>query len=246
MMDKIIQVTNLEKKYKKKNVLKKISFAVKSGELFSILGPNGAGKSTTISILCGFVHPTSGQVELDDKTWNDAGETLKKEIGIVFQSSVLDKVLSGKENLEIRACFYEKNKEQAKKRAKQCAQSVDALAFWEQPYGTLSGGQQRRIDIARALLGNPKILFLDEPTTGLDVISRYRMWEMIQILQKERQLTVILTTHYMEEATSSDRILLLNEGGILAIDTPNALKEQYDVQTIENVFIKATIGDELK
>lgn len=245
-MDKIIQVKNLEKNYKQKAILKKINFAVKYGELFSILGPNGAGKSTTISILCGFVNPTAGQVELDHKTWNLAGKTLKKEIGIVFQSSVLDKALSGKENLEIRARFYEKNKEQAKKRAKKCAEAVDALGFWEQIYGTLSGGQQRRIDIARALLGKPKILFLDEPTTGLDVISRYRMWDMIKTLQKDHQLTVILTTHYMEEATSSDRILLLNEGEILAMDTPTALKKQYNVQTIEDVFIKATIGEGIK
>lgn len=241
-MKESIFVHELIKKFGTQQVLKKVSFEVEAGELFSILGPNGAGKSTLLSILCGFAQPTSGYVRIDQKSWQKEGQLLKQEIGIVFQKSILDNQLTGRENLEIRSRFYHKNLAEAKSKALECAKAVDALDFLEKPYGTLSGGQQRRLDIARALLGDPRILFLDEPTTGLDVISRYRMWQMIQKLQREKNLTVILTTHYMEEAAVSNRILFLNEGKIIALDTPDGLKKQYGKVTLEEVFIAATIG----
>ncbi|MDR0987797.1 MAG: ABC transporter ATP-binding protein [Ruminococcus sp.] len=221
----IIEVENLVKNYGEVNAVNGISFTVNEGALFSFLGTNGAGKSTTINVLTTLIKKTSGNVFIDGINIEKSPEKIRKLIGIVFQDSVLDGNLTVYENLCVRASLYPEIAD-IKSTAKH-ALKLTGIDYGNRRYKTLSGGQRRRADIARALLHTPKILFLDEPTTGLDPKTRGDIWELIRNLQKTNNTTVFLTTHYMEEAADSDNIIIINKGEIRAEGTPVKLKEEY-------------------
>ena len=222
-----ITVKNLSKNYDKTTAVDHISFSVKEGEFFAFLGENGAGKSTTINILCTIFEKTEGEVEIFGHKLGKEDGKIREKIGIVFQNSVLDGVLTVKENLLTRASYYGIHKEEILERLHPLMQAFELESIWNRKYEQLSGGQRRRVDIIRALLHNPKILFLDEPTTGLDPMSRKLVWEYIDYLRKEKQMTIFLTTHYMEEVRDADRVVILDKGRIVAEDTPAALKRKY-------------------
>lgn len=231
----IITVDKLRKSYGKVQAVKEISFKVEAGSLFAFLGPNGAGKSTTIEMLCTLVKADGGTVMIDGNTLGRDDDGIRSSIGVVFQDSVLDPLLRVGENLSIRAGFYGLRGAKAAQAVKLAARSTDITDLLDQPYGTLSGGQRRRVDIARALLNSPKILFLDEPTTGLDPKSKESVWKTVFDLQRETGMTIFLTTHYMEEAATADAVTVICKGRIAAEGTPNDLKIQY---TSDRVCLK--------
>lgn len=226
-MSKIIEVKKLKKSYGKLEAVKGIDFYVEQGKLFAFLGPNGAGKSTTIDMICTLLKPDSGEVIIDGCVLSKQDDDIRSRIGVVFQDSILDPLLTVKENLTIRAKLYNKTKSEIKQAIEIAAKTADILEFINRPYGKLSGGQRRRADIARALVNTPKILFLDEPTTGLDPQTRQSVWKTIQTLQKENGMTIFLTTHYMEEAANADHIIIIDNGVITASGSPYELKEEY-------------------
>ncbi len=226
-MKKIIEVKNLKKSYGDVQAVKGIDFYVEQGKLFSFLGPNGAGKSTTIDILCTLLAFDEGDVTVDAYKMGQEDEAIRHSIGVVFQDSVLDSLLTVGENLRIRAGFYFKDKIKIEQAVRSAAVATDVMGFIDRPYGKLSGGQRRRADIARALIHTPKILFLDEPTTGLDPQTRKSVWNMIQELKEKTGMTVFLTTHYMEEAAHSDYVIVIDHGSIVAKGTPAELKMQF-------------------
>lgn len=226
-MDSILQVQDLHKSYGAVQAVRGIDFTVERGALFAFLGPNGAGKSTTINIICTFLQPDRGAVLVDGYQLGREDWEIRKRIGAVFQEGVLDKLLTVEENLRVRGGFYGLRGRalgQAVERASEAAGVADLL---KRPYGKLSGGQRRRCDIARALIHTPRILFLDEPTTGLDPQTRRSVWDTIDRLRRERDMTIFLTTHYMEEAGSADDVVVLDAGRIAAQGTPSQLKERY-------------------
>ncbi|MGL6199150.1 MAG: ATP-binding cassette domain-containing protein [Lachnospiraceae bacterium] len=231
-MSAIIEVENIKKRYGKIDAVKGINFYVEQGKLFSFLGPNGAGKSTTIDILCTLLKPDSGNVLIDGLTLGKEDKAIRNQIGVVFQDSVLDPLLTVRENLSVRARFYDLAGNRLKTAVENAAVTADVTEFIDRPYGRLSGGQRRRADIARALINTPKILFLDEPTTGLDPKTKKGVWKTISALQKRTGMTVFLTTHYMEEAAKSDYIIILNHGEIAVKGTPYDLKEKYSSDTL--------------
>ena len=222
-----VSVKDLTKKYKEHLAVDHISFDVKEGEFFAFLGENGAGKSTTINILCTILDKTEGDVEIFGHRLGKDEDAIRDLIGIVFQNSVLDPKLSVKENLYTRASYYALTKDEVLKRLEPFMDRFELKEIWNRPYGKLSGGQRRRVDIIRALLNDPKILFLDEPTTGLDPMSRKIVWDYIEYLRKEKKMTIFLTTHYMEEVRDADRVVILDKGRIIAEDTPTGLKNLY-------------------
>ncbi len=222
-----ITVKNLTKKYNDFTAVDNISFEVKEGEFFAFLGENGAGKSTTINILCTIFDKTEGDVEIFGCKLGKDDDRIRENIGIVFQNSVLDAKLTVKENILTRASYYGISKAEIQKRLEPIMNSFEIASIWNNKYETLSGGQRRRVDIIRALLHNPKILFLDEPTTGLDPMSRKMVWDYIDYLRREKGMTIFLTTHYMEEVRDADRVVILDKGKIVANDTPAALKNLY-------------------
>ena len=226
-MKNIIEVQSLVKKYKDVCAVRDISFSVEEGSFFSFLGVNGAGKSTTINILCTVLEKTSGCVKIGGYDLDKQKARIKELIGIVFQNSVLDKQLTVKENLISRAPYYGFSKSEAKSRIKTLAEIFELDGMLDRRYINLSGGQRRRVDIVRALINRPKILFLDEPTTGLDPHTRMQVWSIINKLRKETGLTVFLTTHYMEETSDCDNVVIIDSGKISACDTPNNLKKKY-------------------
>lgn len=232
----VIEIKNLDKSFKDVHAVNDLSFKVKRGELFAFLGENGAGKSTTINIMCGTLDKDGGKVFVDGLDIDDDLDAVKRKIGVVFQESVLDKALSVKDNLEIKASFYGIIGEDFKKRLSVLTEAFELGNILNKPLKRLSGGQRRRVDIARALIHEPQILILDEPTTGLDPQTRKRIWEVIRRLRKERGLTVFLTTHYMEEASEADYVLILDKGKISAEGTPLELKNKYtyDYVTLYN------------
>lgn len=223
----IIQVENLVKSYGDVKAVKDISFYVEEGKLFAFLGPNGAGKSTTINTICTFLKPDGGKVMVNGYELCKEDDQIRNSIGVVFQESLLDSLLTVEENLFLRGGFYGMGKQELKEAVKRVSKQVELGGFLRRPYGKLSGGQRRRADIARALLHTPKILFLDEPTTGLDPQTRKNVWDMIRKLQKDQGMTVFLTTHYMEEAEEADYCIVVDEGKIAARGTPFELKETY-------------------
>ena len=227
-MKNIIEINNLTKRYGSLIAVNDLSFKVKEGELFAFLGVNGAGKSTTINIMCQTLTKDSGKILIDgiDVDSSEAGK-IKSEIGVVFQSSVLDKPLSVYDNLEGRAALYGIMGDEAKERIAELAKMLDFEDLFDRRVGKLSGGQRRRIDIARALIHRPKILVLDEPTTGLDPQTRKTLWQVISDLRKNENLTVFLTTHYMEEAADADYVVVIDGGKIAAEGTPLELKNRY-------------------
>ena len=222
---KVIEVNNLSKSYGTLKAVDNISFDVEEGELFAFLGVNGAGKSTTINMICNIITPDSGDIKIcgEDITNKEA----KKNIGVVFQGSVLDDRLTILENLKSRAAIYSLSKDYIDNRINELTNLLDLSEILNKKYKNLSGGQRRRCDIARALIHNPKILFLDEPTTGLDPKSRIMVWNVIDNLRKNANLTVFLTTHYMEETKDANRVVIIDHGHILVNDTPINLKEKY-------------------
>lgn len=226
-MNKIIEIRNLNKSFGNIKAVNDLSFNVAEGELFAFLGVNGAGKSTTINIICGQLSYDSGSVIIDASNLNSNSQSIKNALGIVFQNSVLDKALTVYDNLESRAALYGIYGSKFKARLNELAELLDFKDLLKRTVGKLSGGQLRRIDIARALLHNPKILILDEPTTGLDPQTRKTLWNVISILRKEKNMTVFLTTHYMEEAAEADYVVIIDNGKISAKGTPLELKNTY-------------------
>lgn len=226
-MENIIEISNLDKSFGEVHAVNNLSFRVKKGELFAFLGVNGAGKSTTISIMCGTLAKDNGTVLIDGKNIETQMPEIASELGVVFQSSVLDKQLSVKDNLLSRASLYGIYGEKAKQRIAELAKLLDFENLLNRTLGKLSGGQRRKIDVARALLHNPKILILDEPTTGLDPQTRKTLWQVINTLRKEQNMTVFLTTHYMEETVDADYVVILDSGKIVAEGTPIFLKNKY-------------------
>lgn len=227
MTNNIIEVKDLKKSFGRIKAVKGISFRVEKGELFAFLGLNGAGKSTTINILCQIIGKDSGEILIDGLNPDKEGEKIKNKIGIVFQKSVLDNELTVLQNLYSRASLYPISQEETELKIKELTVLLDLNAILKRPYGKLSGGQRRKVDIARALLHNPKILFLDEPTTGLDPSTRVMVWETLYNLKVKTDLTIFLTTHYMEEVAKADYVVILDEGLVCASGTPDELKSRH-------------------
>ena len=223
----IIKIENLYKSFGEVKAVNNLSFKVKKGELFAFLGENGAGKSTTISIICSQLSKDSGKVFIDACDIDFQSNTTKTKLGVVFQNSVLDKALTVKENLKCRASLYGITGQKFNDRLSELSKILNFESFINRPIGKLSGGQSRKIDIARALIHSPEILILDEPTTGLDPQTRKLLWQVIDELRKQNNLTVLLTTHYMEEASESDYVVIIDGGKISAEGTPLELKNQY-------------------
>ena len=226
-MDHIIDIEHLNKSFGSVKAVQDLSFHVKQGELFAFLGVNGAGKSTTISIICGQLGKDSGKVEVCGKDIDHGLEHITRRLGVVFQNSVLDMALTVTDNLRSRAALYGITGKAFRKRVGELAELLDFGDLMDRTVGKLSGGQRRRIDIARALLHGPDILILDEPTTGLDPQTRRLLWDVVQQLRRGENMTVFLTTHYMEEAADSDYVVILDSGRIAAEGTPLALKNAY-------------------
>ena len=226
-MSDVIKIKGLNKSCGEVKAVDNLSFRVKSGELFAFLGVNGAGKSTTINIMSGQLAKDSGSIIISGYNLDKNANEIKRELGVVFQSSVLDMPLSVYDNLKSRAALYDIHSEDFRRRLSDLAEKLDFENLLNRPVGKLSGGQRRRIDIARALMHKPKILILDEPTTGLDPQTRNILWNVISDLRKNENLTVFLTTHYMEEAAEADYVIILDNGKISAEGTPLELKNKY-------------------
>ncbi|MDT9490006.1 ABC transporter ATP-binding protein [Streptococcus mutans] len=210
----ILKTQDLTKTYGQHIAVNHVNLEIEKGSFTAILGPNGAGKSSTIQMLIGLSQPDSGSVHYAQEI----------KIGVVFQNSVLDEMLTVKENLQIRACQY---KQVASGKVEELIDQLGLTNFSHQQYGSLSGGQKRRVDIARALLNNPDILFLDEPTTGLDIQTREAIWDLLNLLQEKQKMTIVLTTHYLDEADSADQVYIVDHGQIIAQGTANQIKGKY-------------------
>lgn len=243
MSSDIMKISHLSKSFGDVKAVNDISFQVNKGELFAFLGVNGAGKSTTISIICRQLHKDSGTVQIKGNDMDQMGKKAMKMLGVVFQDSVLDKPLTVRENLKSRAALYGITGRAFEDRLQELVKILDFGEYLNRPVGKLSGGQRRRIDIARALLHRPEILILDEPTTGLDPQTRLLIWEVIEKLRVNDNLTVFLTTHYMEEAANAGYVVILDKGSIVAEGTPFELKTEY-VQDTMSVY--GVTEDEIK
>ena len=226
-MSNIIEISSLSKRFGEVQAVNDLSFRVKEGELFAFLGINGAGKSTTINIMCGQLSKDSGTVQLSGVDLDSDPDSIKRNLGVVFQNSVLDKELSVQDNLQSRAALYGIRGKAFRERLAELAGLLEFDDLLKRTVGKLSGGQRRRIDIARALIHRPQILILDEPTTGLDPQTRSTLWQVIGDLRKNEGMTVFLTTHYMEEAADADYVVILDSGMIAAEGTPLKLKNTY-------------------
>lgn len=230
--DYFIEVSHLKKNYGVLKAVDDISFTVKKGALFAFLGVNGAGKSTTINIISSTLEKDSGEVKVDNFDLVKDNAKVKERIGIVFQNSVLDGLLTVRENLTIRARFYRLKTEQLKQSIARVSKILNLEPILDQEVGKLSGGQKRRVDIARALIHEPKLLMLDEPTTGLDPKTRLDVWKLIDEVRARTKMTVFLTTHYLEEADKASYVVIMDHGKIIAQGTPNELKNQYSTDTL--------------
>lgn len=226
-MEHIIEINGLNKSFGDVKAVRDLSFHVQKGELFAFLGVNGAGKSTTISIMCGQLRKDSGSVVICGENIEHGLDKITRKLGVVFQNSVLDKSLSVRDNLRSRAALYGITSKEFKSRLSELAAMLDFETILDRTVGKLSGGQRRRVDIARALLHKPEILILDEPTTGLDPQTRKLLWDVVSDLRKSEKMTVFLTTHYMEEAADADYVVILDSGMIAAEGTPLELKNAY-------------------
>ena len=226
-MENIIEISHLNKSFGEVRAVQDLSFCVKEGELFAFLGINGAGKSTTINIMCGQLEKDAGTVKICGVNLDTDPNGIKRNLGVVFQNSVLDKDLSVQDNLQSRAALYGIQGKAFRQRLKDLAELLEFEDLLKRSVGKLSGGQRRRIDIARALLHRPEILILDEPTTGLDPQTRSTLWRVVGDLRKNEGMTVFLTTHYMEEAADADYVVILDSGRIAAEGTPLTLKNTY-------------------
>lgn len=227
MEQHIIEISQLNKSFGSVRAVRDLSLNVRRGELFAFLGVNGAGKSTTISVMCGQLKADSGSVSICGLDAEKSIAEITRRLGVVFQGSVLDMPLTVRENLESRAALYGITGRAFAERLDELAGLLDFKALLGRPVGKLSGGQRRRIDIARALLHKPEILILDEPTTGLDPQTRRLLWDVVRKLRRDEKMTVFLTTHYMEEAADADYVVILDSGSIAAQGTPLELKNAY-------------------
>ncbi len=239
-MKNIIEVKDFTKKYGKFTAVDNISFEVEEGSIFSFLGPNGAGKSTTINTLCTIFEKTSGILKIDGKDVANQKNEVREVIGVVFQDPTLDTKMTVYENLKMHCIFYNIDRTKIEERIDFVLEIVDLKDRKKAIAGSLSGGMKRRLEIARGLLHLPKLLFLDEPTTGLDPQTRTHIWDYILKLQKEKNITIFLTTHYMDEAEISNKVAIMDGGKIVAMDTPYNLKKQY---TKDKAYV-ATNDDE--
>ena len=232
----MIEISHLTKTFGEVKAVNDLSFRVTSGELFAFLGVNGAGKSTTISIMCGTLSKDGGKVIVNGNDIDDGVKAVTRDIGVVFQSSVLDGALTVRDNLYSRAALYGITGKAATERIEDLGELLEFKNLMNRTLCKLSGGQRRRIDVARALIHRPKILILDEPTTGLDPQTRKTLWEVVENLRKRDGMTVFLTTHYMEEAADADYVVILDAGKIVAEGTPLELKNKYtgDFITVYN------------
>ncbi len=231
-MAEILRVENLSKSFGNLRAVDKLSFCVERGKLFAFLGQNGAGKSTTINILIGTLTADEGQIFYEgDKTFKD----FKEKIGVVFQNNILDDSLTVEENIKLFARLYTKNNENIQHRYDELAEIFEFKEFEKKKFKSLSGGQKRRVEIARALFNTPEILFLDEPTTGLDPKTRIDVWKIINSIRKERGMTVFLTTHYMEETDDADEVVIIHKGRKITQGSPSQLKSRFSSDKIKIV-----------
>lgn len=226
-MPNMIEVKNFTKKYGDFAAVNNISFAVEEGSVFAFLGPNGAGKSTTINTLCTIIDKTEGELKINNYEVSTHKDQVRKDIGIVFQESTLDGKLTVEENLRFHCEFYNVPQNEVKERISFVLNLVDLTEWRKAPVNSLSGGMKRRVEIARGLVHYPKVLFLDEPTAGLDPQTRANIWDYIYKLQKEKNITIFLTTHYMDEAEICDKVAIMDHGRIVAFDSPYNLKKAY-------------------
>lgn len=245
MEQHIIEISQLNKSFGSVRAVRDLSLNVRRGELFAFLGVNGAGKSTTISVMCGQLKADSGSVSICGLDAEKSIAEITRRLGVVFQGSVLDMPLTVRENLESRAALYGITGRAFAERLDELAGLLDFQALLDRPVGKLSGGQRRRIDIARALLHKPEILILDEPTTGLDPQTRRLLWDVVRKLRRDEKMTVFLTTHYMEEAADADYVVILDSGSIAAQGTPLELKNAYAGDFITLYGIAPDALDEL-
>jgi len=237
----VIEVRNFTKRYGSFEAVKDISFDVRAGSIFAFLGPNGAGKSTTINTLCTIFGKTSGRLLIDGRDIDRERNAVRRAIGVVFQDSTLDKKMTVEENLWMHCVFYGVPKSEVNQRIDFVLALVDLSDRRRKSVASLSGGMMRRVEIARGLMHYPKVLFLDEPTTGLDPQTRSHVWEYILRLQKEKKITIFLTTHYMDEAEHADDVAVIDHGEIIAHDTPFNLKKKY---TKDRAYV--TVADTAK
>lgn len=227
-----IKLTDLTKRYGDFTAVDRISFEAEQGELIGFLGVNGAGKTTTINMLSTLIKPDGGSAEVCGETLGRNDEAIRRKIGIVYQQNCLDGILTVKENLMCRGILHGATKEQAKKRLSELCEMLSMGDILKKKYSTLSGGQKRRCEIAAALMHTPELLFLDEPTTGLDPATRKEVWQAVESLRRESGMTVFLTTHYMEEAAAANKIIIIESGRICAEGSPFELKEKYARDTV--------------
>jgi len=227
MENKALIVNNLNKSYGEKKAVNNISFSVDKGSLFAFLGVNGAGKSTTINIICSILEKDSGEIIVDGHNLDHDRDIIKSIIGVTFQNSVIDDKLTVLDNLKIRTAFYSLSKKEANDSINRIVELLDLKQILNTQVKKLSGGQKRRVDIARAIVHHPSFLILDEPTTGLDPKSRIMVWNLINKIRQETKMTVFLTTHYLEEAELATNVVIMNKGNIIARGTPNELKNKY-------------------
>ena len=237
-MDAIIKVENLKKYFKEVKAVDDISFSVERGELFGFLGVNGAGKSTTINMMCTLFRPTSGEIVIDGCLVGKEDAQIRKRIGVVWQNNCLDDKLTVKENLYVRGALFGEKRNSFKEHVTELCERLQLQDVWSRRYENLSGGQKRRCEIAAALLNRPEVLFLDEPTTGLDPATRRLVWESIDQMRIRNQMTVFLTTHYMEEAARAQHIAIMDSGKIKEVGTPFELKEKYAEDTLRLIPVQ--------
>ncbi len=252
----MITIKKLVKDYKELRAVDHLDLQVKQGEFFAFLGPNGAGKSTTINMCTTLLEPTKGSIAINGYHVGKNDSEIRKSIGVVFQHSYLDDRLTIKENMQIRASFYGLTKEQFETKFQELDELISLKDIESRPYGVCSGGQKRRADIARALIHSPKLLFLDEPTTGLDPQTRKKVWDVMKNLNQKLEMTIFLTTHYMEEAEKADRVAIIDHGKLVACDTPLRLKNEYtysivkaevkDKETWMNLLLKKNFNVKLR
>lgn len=235
-MNHIIEIERLSKHFDHVVAVDNISFSVMQGELFAFLGTNGAGKSTTINMICTLLKKTSGTIRVDGFDTEKDAAAVRRCLGVVFQNNVLDDLLTVSDNLKTRARFQGLHGNRLSSRLDEIRTAFELTDIWKRPFGKLSGGQKRKCEIARAILCEPKVLILDEPTTGLDPQTRTLIWDLIRKMQVQREMTVFLTTHYMEEAAAADHVVILEKGNICAQGTPDTLKNQYGKDTLRLRF----------
>ncbi|HKM34590.1 MAG TPA: ATP-binding cassette domain-containing protein [Lachnospiraceae bacterium] len=226
-MDAVINVKGLKRYFSDVKAVDEISLNVEKGELFGFLGVNGAGKSTTINMLCTLLKPTAGTAQICGLELGKENDEIRRKIGVVYQRNCLDDKLTVKENLFVRGSLYEKNGTKLKENVFQVCEKLELSDVYSRRFEKLSGGQKRRCEIARALINTPELMFLDEPTTGLDPSTRKKVWECMSRLRKEDNMTIFLTTHYMEEAAKASHIAVIDNGVLKQYGTPFGLKEQY-------------------